>query len=70
MPQVLLSPPGWFPLPVTLPTRIEKNRVSLIIGLLITELDWTGLDWNLKICFYALWYAVTTNNYLDLLELP
>jgi len=36
-------------------------------GLLITGLE---LDWNLKICFYALWYAVTTNNYLDLLEPP
>jgi len=32
------------------------KRVSLITGLLITGLDWTGLEsYNL---FYALWYAI------------
>jgi len=29
------------------------QRVSVITGLLIT-----GLDWNRKVCVYALWYAV------------
>jgi len=29
-----------------------------------TTNHWTGLDWNPRICFYALWYAIAMNNYL------
>jgi len=40
--------------------------VSLITGLHVLI---TGLDRNPKISFYALWYAIDINNFLDFFEL-
>jgi len=41
----------------------NSYRMSLLAGLLITGLGWTGLDWNPKICFYAQKHAIKSNHF-------